>query len=116
MKQSRILALSVAAAAVITGVCCFGSYASLGTANAAAAAKGLCAVLFTDTEYAVIQDSPQIVLAKPDASLEEYMHTAGYRHEPDQQLGSLHSFSAGADIQTVAYSQNRYFSTWSWQE
>lgn len=116
MKQGKILALSVAAAAVISGACCFGSYASLGTANAVAAAKGLCTVLFTDAEYAVIQDSPQIVLAKPDASLEEYMQAAGYRHEPYRQLGSLHSFSAGTDSETVAYAQNRYFSTWTWQE
>ena len=105
-----ILAAVFLCATVVSVLLCV----KLEVRNPAAAAAGLVRVLFTDAECVEIQRAPKVILAKPGASLEEYMAQQGYASK--ERMGSLWTFSDGGAQQLVACSQNRYFVHWVWQK
>lgn len=109
MGKKRLLVVLAAAVLLYAAGAVF-SYASFRTANPAAAAGALARVLVTDAQYA--QASPDVILAKPSASLDEYMEDLGYRRAPEEQMGSLAVFIGEDGRQVIHCTQNRYFSRW----
>lgn len=86
------------------------------TENPFLAGWGLIQIFFTDTEFAVIQDYPRVVLAKPEVSLDDYMAYQGMDRQVDEQMGAIHVFSNHDCKAYIHYSMNTYYSLWRWQE
>lgn len=85
--------------------------------NSFVSASGLLRILFTEEEYVTIQHSPKVMLSQPDpALLVQYMESRGYTEDPERQLGAMRVFTNGDHAEHILYSQNQYFSKWSWQE
>ena len=93
------------------------SYSNFRVANPFLSASALYKVLFTETEYVQLQEYPQVLIAKPDGSLDEYMLEKGdYKELEEAQQGALHIYSNGDSMDYIMVSVNKYFSLWSWRE
>lgn len=118
MKKKLLLILCLILAAVLLlGMASFLCYRSFKVADPFAAAGGLLRILFTDTETVLLQEYPQVVLAKPDASLNDYMRKRKMYEKPDEQMGALRVFATESDDmkEYVLHSVNRYYQLWRWQ-
>lgn len=93
----------------------FLSYSHFGVINPFSTASGLAKVMFTDTQYVEIQQSPRVIIAKPDASLDEFMQAQGYSKDEEKQMGALCTFTDGSEEELISYSCNKHFSKWCWQ-
>ena len=113
MKHRKLL-LVVLAVVLIYGAAAFASYAKFRVADPISAAAGLTQILLTEKEYAEIQDDPKVILAQPDASLDDYMEEQGMTRADDEQMGAISVFHNGDYREYVQYSVNGYFSRWSW--
>ena len=113
MKHRKLL-LIVLAVVLIYGAAAFASYAKFRVVNPISAAAGLTQILLTEKEYAEIQDDPKVILAKPEASLDDYMEEQGMIRADDEQMGAILVFRDGDYREYVQYSVNSYFSRWSW--
>ena len=113
MKHRKLL-LVILAVVLIYGAAAFASYAKFRVADPISAAAGLTQILFTEKEYAEIQDDPKVILAKPEASLDDYMEEQGMIRADDEQMGAIPVFRDGDYREYVQYSVNGYFSRWSW--
>ena len=113
MKHRKLL-LIVLAVVLIYGAAAFASYAKFRVADPISAAAGLAQILLTEKEYAEIQDDPKVILAQPDASLDDYMEEQGIIRADDEQMGAILVFRDGDYREYVQYSVNGYFSRWSW--
>ena len=113
MKHRKLL-LVVLAVVLVYGAAAFASYAKFHVADPISAAAGLAQILFTEKEYAEIQDDPKVILAKPEASLDDYMEEQGMIRADDEQMGAILVFRDGDYREYVQYSVNGYFSRWSW--
>ena len=113
MKHRKLL-LVVLAVVLIYGAAAFASYAKFRVADPISAAAGLAQILLTEKEYAEIQDDPKVILAQPDASLDDYMEEQGIIRADDEQMGAILVFRDGDYREYVQYSVNGYFSRWSW--
>lgn len=94
----------------------FISYSKFNLLNPFSTANGLIQVIFTDKEYIEIQKSPKVIIAKPNASLQDYMNRLGFQEDTENQMGALHRFYNNDSVEYVIYSKNKYFSKWRWQE
>ena len=112
--RHRKLLLVVLAVVLIYGAAAFASYAKFRVADPISATTGLTQILFTEKEYAEIQDDPKVILAKPEASLDDYMEEQGMTRADDEQMGAILVFRDGDYREYVQYSVNGYFSRWSW--
>ena len=113
MKHRKLL-LVVLAVVLIYGAAAFASYAKFHVVNPISAAAGLTQILLTEKEYMEIQDDPKVILAQPDASLDDYMEEQGMTRADDEQMGAISVFHNGDYREYVQYSVNGYFSRWSW--
>ena len=113
MKHRKLL-LVVLAVVLIYGAAAFASYAKFRVADPISVAAGLTQILLTEKEYAEIQDDPKVILAQPDASLDDYMEEQGMTRADDEQMGAISVFHNGDYREYVQYSVNDYYSRWSW--
>ena len=116
-KNLRIILCIILAAMLLLGTASFLCRRSFKVANPFAVFAGLCRILFTDTDYAILQDYPQVVLAKPDYPLTDYMAGRQMFEKPDEQMGALRVFANESDDmkEYVLHSVNRYYQRWRWQ-
>lgn len=97
----------------------FLSYIKFETANALSSGVGLAKILFTDIDYVEIQESPRVILAQPENSLElllGMMQDDGYTYLVDESMGSMHVFEKRGVRERIFFSVNRHFSKWIWEE
>lgn len=106
-------------AAALLGVGSLVSQAKLGVSNPLAAASAISQVVLLDADRAKAQDYPRVVLAKPDASLEEYMADEGYVEVEGERMGSIRVFATergGDSVNYIEYTVNGLYSLWVWRE
>jgi|HigsolmetaGSP11D_1036233.scaffolds.fasta_scaffold02171_8 hypothetical protein len=101
---------------ILLGVSSFISYAKFQVLNPFSTYSGLVQIVFTDKEYVEIQKYPKVIIAKPNASLQDYMKGLGFQEDIENQMGRLHVFHNNTSTQYVMYTVNNYFSKWIWQE
>jgi len=95
---------------------CFVSYLKFDTANPFSAASGFIQITVADKEYVEIQSSPKVIIAQPNEELFiEYMESRGFSEVEREQIGSLRYFANDEGMEAVFYSQNAYFSKWTWE-
>lgn len=115
-KKLKIFIAVICLLAIVTGIGSFISYSKFEVVNPFSTAKGLFQVIFTEKEYVVIQKYPKVIVAKPNASLIDYMVSQGFKEDKENQLGALHRFTNDVAVQYVVYTTNKYFAKWRWQE
>ncbi len=88
------------------------------TENPFLTARGLFKVLFTNAEYVEIQQYPQVMIAKPNTSLDAYMENRGYRRTEGYNMPfeGISEFTTGDFIEFVECSEHKFFSIWTWRE
>lgn len=116
-NRKTFLAVIISAAVLFAAIigASLWSYAEFGVINPISTASGLARVVFTEEEYVEIQQYPKVIIAKPDASLDDYMAAQGYERDEERQMGALCTFTDGNFEELVIYSQNRHYSKWCWQ-
>lgn len=115
-RKKRILITSFAAIFLIAVLIasCFVSYLKFDTANPFSAASGFIQITVADKEYFEIQHNPKVILAQPsDALFEEYMKSRGFTEV--ERYGGLRVYENGDEQERIMYSQNAYFSKWTWE-
>lgn len=101
--------------AVLLGSC-FISYLKFDTVNPFSAVNGFVQVVVGGEDYVEIQDSPKVIIAQPNKELFiEYMESRGFTEVEIEEMGSLYYFGNSEGIEAVFYSQNAYFSRWTWE-
>lgn len=101
---------------IILGMATFFAYSKFNVINPFSTASGLIQIALTDREYVEIQKYPKVIVAKPEASLQDYMVALGFEEDIENQMGAMHRFRNNDSAQYVIYSVNKYFSKWEWQE
>ena len=114
-KTRKILVICLALIMTL-GMASFISYSKFNVLNPFSTVSGLIQVVFTDKEYIEVQKYPKVIIAKPSASLQDYMKNLGLQEDTKNQMGALHRFQNNDAAQYVMYSMNKYFSKWRWQE
>lgn len=117
MTKTKGVLIGVLIAAVLIGGLVVLSYGTLPAEDPVKAVLGPMRVLLADTEHVVVSESPKVIVAKPGASLDEYMwENGGYLPVPEKQLGAIVVYrNADAEVK-IHYSVNGYFSKWEWQQ
>ena len=101
--------------AVLLGSC-FISYLKFDTVNPFSAVNGFVQVVVGGEDYVEIQDSPKVIIAQPNKELFiEYMESRGFTEVEIEEMGSLYYFGNSEGMEAVFYSQNAYFSKWTWE-
>ena len=131
-RKKRIVISAFAAILLIVVLLgsCFVSYLKFDTANPFAAAGGFIQITVAGKDYVEIQHAPQVILAQPSNALFieicldtknkvdqfiEYMESRGFTENAEENLGGLRVFTNGEEKEWILYSQNAYFSKWTWQ-
>jgi len=97
---------------ILSGVFSYISYTVLEIKNPFAAGIGIVRVMYTDTEYVVVQNHPKVVFTKFGYSLENYMESEGYTKT--DQMGAMYHFEKdGEEIRIHAPGPGR-FGKWYW--
>ena len=85
---------------------------------------GMLEILFTDTEYTIVQNVPNKVIFSKTADtsnksggeyLDEYMQSRGFHFLPEEQMGAMLVYSNGSEKEFILFSTNKYYSKWEWQ-
>ncbi len=115
-RNSIIVVLFLAMAIVGTGS--FISNSKFGVLNPLSTGYGLYQVVFTEKEFIELQKYPKVIVAKPNASLSDYMGIEGFKEDNEFQSVSLslHRFKNNDSAQYIMNSTNNYFSIWRWNE
>ena len=95
---------------------CYVSYVNFQVANPIAVTIGLCKVILTDAEYAVVREEPKMVFVKPNYTLTEYMEKLGYEEDKEKRDFATHTFVNGNAEVTIHRSYNNVYGMWHWQE
>lgn len=80
--------------------------AKFGSKNPVRTAVGLYRVVVLDEPFVLVQDYPQVFIAKPGSSLKDWMENQGYHEMYNEQAGSLHKFTNGSDYKYIHFSGN----------
>lgn len=118
-KRSRIIVMATIVSALLIiafmGSCAV-SYVTFDTMDPFTASSGLIRIRIFGEEYVEIQETPKVILAKPNRDvLIEYMQARGFTEMKDEQMGSIMVFRNGDETQRVQYYQNRWCSKWIWK-
>lgn len=118
-KRSRIIVIATIVSALLIiafmGSCAV-SYVTFDTTDPFTASSGLIRIRIFGEEYVEIQETPKVILAKPNRDvLIEYMAARGFTEMKDEQMGSIMVFRNGDETQRVQYYQNRWCSKWIWK-
>lgn len=115
-KKSRIIVIAtiVSALFIIAFIgSCAVSYVTLDTTDPFSASSGLIRIGILGEEYVEVQESPKVILAKPNHNvLIKYMEALGYTEMRNEQMGSIMVFRNGDETRLVNYYQNRWCSKW----
>ena len=113
-KWKSLLLVLLIAAVLIGGLSCL-SFATLRTANPVTAVLGLIRVVLAYAEYAVVDEAPLVIVAKPETSLDAYRWENGnYLPVPGAQLGAVLVYRNNSGEVRIHYSVNGYFAKWEW--
>lgn len=118
-NKVKVILIIVVILLVILGSIIF-SFNKFSTFNSMSSFIGIVKILFTNTEYDVIQSNPyKVIIAKPNTErklandlLDEYMKERGF--EQTDRHGSLIIYSNGTDYEKIHFSINAYYSVWEW--
>lgn len=77
-RKSKIFPGILIAAILCTALASFASYAKFTVLNPFTTVNGLAKLMLTDVEHIEIQAYPKVMIAKPNASLNDYMEKQGY--------------------------------------
>lgn len=118
-KKSRIIVIATIISALLIiafiGSCAV-SYVTFDTKNPFSAGSGLIRVAAFGQDYVELQESPRVILGKPDYELlVKYMESRGFAELSDEQMGSMRVFTNGKETERVFYYQNAWCSKWVWQ-
>jgi hypothetical protein len=116
VRKARKILVIVVVLIVVLCMASFISYSKFNVLNPFSTVSGLIQIVFTDKEYIEIQKYPKVVIANPNASLQDYMKSLGFQEDTENQMGNLRRFKNNDAAQYVRYSMNQYFSKWRWQE
>jgi hypothetical protein len=111
----KIIFLIILCLIVIVGFY-FIAYITFNSVNPFISGYGLFKIYFLNIEYVVIHNNPQIILTKPEGSLNKlmkYMSVKGFNMV--DQLGSIVVFRNNTSEEIlIKISINKYFSRWVW--
>ncbi|MBQ9959844.1 MAG: hypothetical protein IJP01_05760 [Oscillospiraceae bacterium] len=109
-------ALALLLGMVLGGI--FGA-ARLGVSCPLRTAAAIVRVVAFEKPTHLARRAPRVVVARSADAMEaliSYQALRGFTHLPDEQMGSLLTFSNGSAREQVSVSVNRYYSIWEWQE
>lgn len=118
IKKLRIGIVAAVLVVFLTLTASFVSYLKFDSPNFFAAGIGLIRITLTDTQYVEIQNSPRVIIAKPQNSMQLFLDTVeseGYTYLADEQMGGMHVIEKDGKKEHVFFSANGYFSKWSWE-
>ena len=118
IKLLKTVLIIMILAIALTLVASFLSRMEFNTANPFSCGVGLAKILFTDTDYVEIQQSPRVILAQPENSRDlmlNVMQNEGYTFLEDETMGSMHAFEKDGIRERLFFSVNKYFSKWIWE-
>ena len=118
-NKVKIIIAIIILVLVVIGSIIF-SFNKFSTFNSMSSFVGVIKILFTNTEYDVIQRSPyKVIIAKPNTELrtanellDAYMKERGF--EKSDRHGSMIIYSNGTDYEKIHFSVNAYYSVWEW--
>jgi len=102
---------------ILLGSCllCLKEY---GSPNPFATALGLLRVCVLDRDYAQLRLDGRSYLGNSKGGMDLFLDTMevwGYRHLPDEQMGSVHLFQApDGSLVRVRFLINAYYAKWIW--
>lgn len=103
---------------ILIFVLIFVSYSKFHVLNPISSGIGLMRINTTDTNFVEIQNSPRVVLAKPNNAWSVFLNALeneGYKYLEDERMGSLCVFEKNGVIERVNFSINQYYSIWIWE-
>lgn len=118
-NKIKIILIIIISLLIVLGSIIF-SFNKLSTFNSFSSFIGVAKILFTNTEYDVIQNNPnKVIIAKPNTErklandlLDEYMEERGFKQT--DRHGSLIIYSNGTNYEKIHFSINAYYSVWEW--
>lgn len=119
LKNNKIAIMVILLVVVILLILILFSYINFNTYNPFTTLIGIINIMTTDIDYVVIQENPQVILAKPDNSnntLNEYMNEKGYEEIEEERMGSEIVYSSNNKKEIIRFSVNKYFSKWVWEK
>ena len=118
-NKVKVIITIIVVLLVILGSIIF-SFNKFATFNSMSSFIGVIKILFTNTEYDVIQRNPyKVIIAKPNTELrtanellDAYMKEKGF--EKSDRHGSMIIYCNGSEYEKVHFSVNAYYSIWEW--
>lgn len=115
--RTKGILIGVLVAAVLIGGLSMAAYGTSRSVNPLSAVLWPIQILLTQTEHVTVSETPKVVMAKPDASLDAYMwENGGYLPVPEKQLGAMLVYQNTDGQVRILYSVNGYFAKWEWQD
>ena len=119
-KQTiTIIIIAVVILLILGGAALF-SFKEFAVINPFSSGIGVAKILWSDTEYTVVQEKPyKVIIAQPNHSeksakelLDKYMNEQGY-YEKDQ-MGSMITYTNGSNEEMIQFRVNKWYSIWEW--
>ena len=119
-KNGRVKAVAAALGLLLVMVLggTFGA-ARLGVSCPLRTALGIVRVVGFERPYVTVRRAPRVMVARAGDALDaliSFQALRGFTLVPDEQMGSLLTFSNGSETEQVSFSVNRYYSVWQWVE
>lgn len=121
MKKKIITIIIVAAILLLIFIgCSLISFKEFAVINPFSSGLGAAKILWSDTEYTIVQEKPyKVIIAQPNDSeksanelLDEYMSEQGY-YEKDR-MGSMITYTNGSNDEMIQFRVNKWYSIWEW--
>lgn len=123
MKRKGIIIIVTICSVILLSATIF-SIVKFSVWNPFSSCFGMLEILFTDTEYTIVQNTPNRVGFSKTADtsnksggqyLDEYMESRGFYFVPEEQMGGMLVYSNGSEKEYISFSTNKYYSKWKWQ-
>ena len=119
-KNGRVKAVAAALGLLLVMVLggTFGA-ARLGVSCPLRVAAGIVRVVGFERPHVTVRRAPRVMVARAGDALDaliSFQALRGFTQLPDEQMGSLLTFSNGSETEQVSFSVNRYYSLWQWVE
>ena len=122
MKRKGIIIIAICSVILLSAT--IFSIVKFSVWNPFSSCFGMLEILFTDTEYTIVQNTPNRVGFSKTADtsnksggqyLDEYMESRGFYLLPEEQMGGMLVYSNGSEKEYILFSTNKYYSKWKWQ-
>ena len=122
MKRKGIIIIAICSVILLSAT--IFSIVKFSVWNPFSSCFGMLEILFTDTEYTIVQNTPNRVGFSKTADtsnksggqyLDEYMESRGFYFVPEEQMGGMLVYSNGSEKEYISFSTNKYYSKWKWQ-